>query len=80
LPDLKLRRNEKTDMIEITNTQMGPIQIVVRSKRKLRAFTTMTIPGRGSSKNKVYIEDESVTDYIQLVEKHGLISTRRITE
>ena len=67
-------------MIEITNTQKGPIQIVVRSKRKLRSFTTQTIPGRGSGNNKVYIEDESFTDYIKLVENYGLISTRRITE
>jgi len=63
-------------MIEITNTQTGPIQIVVRSKRKLRAFTTIVIPGRGSGKNKVVIEDEAATDYIQLVENYGLISTR----
>ncbi len=63
-------------MIEITNTQTGPIQIVVRSKRKLRAFTTIVIPGRGSGKNKVVIEDEAATDYIQLVESYGLISTR----
>lgn len=67
-------------MIEITNTQKGPIQIVVRSRRKLRSFTTLIIPGRGSGNNKVYIEDEASTDYIQLVENYGLISTRRITE
>jgi len=65
-------------MIEITNTQQGPIQIVVRSKRKLRAFTTLVIPGRGSGNNKVVIEDEAATDYIQMVENHGLISTRAI--
>ena len=67
-------------MIEITNTQKGPIQIVVRSKRKLRSFTTLTIPGRGKGKNKVCIEDELFTDYIKLVEDHGLIYTRRIIE
>ncbi len=70
----------KETMIEVTNTQKSPIQIVVRSRRKLRSFTTLTIPGRGSGNNKVYIEDEAATDYIQLVENYGLISTRRITE
>lgn len=65
-------------MIEITNTQTSPIQIVVRSKRKLRAFTTMIIPGRGAGKNKVVIEDEAATDYIKLVESYGLISTKSI--
>ena len=67
-------------MIEITNTQKGPIQVLVRSKRKLRSFTALTIPGRGLGNNKRYIEDESVTEHIKLVESHGLISTRRITE
>ena len=67
-------------MIEIVNTQKSPIQIIVRSKRKLRSFTTLVIPGRGSGKNKIYIEDESVTEYIKLVENYGLISTRLITE
>ncbi len=65
-------------MIEITNTQDGPIQVMLRSKRKLRAFTTLVIPGRGSGNNKVVIEDEVATDYIQMVESHGLISTKRI--
>lgn len=67
-------------MIEITNTQRGPIQVVVRSRRKLRAFTTLVIPGRGSGNNKVIIEDEAATDYIKMVENHGLISTRRIRD
>lgn len=65
-------------MIEITNTQRSPIQVVVRSKKKLRAFTTQVIPGRGSGNNKIVIEDEAYTDYIQMVENYGLISTRRI--
>jgi hypothetical protein len=65
-------------MIEITNTQRGPIQIVVKSKNKLRSLTTRIIPGRGQGKNKVEIEDEAYTDYIQLVENYGLISTKRI--
>ena len=65
-------------MLEITNTQRGPIQVVVRSKRKVRSFTTLTIPGRGAGKNKVCIDDEMVTDYIAVVEDHELITTRYI--
>ena len=67
-------------MIEITNNQRGPTQVMVRSKRKLRSFTTLVIPGRGSGNNKVVIEDEAATDQMKLVENHGLISTRRISE
>jgi hypothetical protein len=67
-------------VIEITNTQRGPTQIMVRSKRKLRAFTTMVIPGRGSGHNKVVIEDEVVTNQIKMVEKQGFISTRYIKD
>ena len=67
-------------MLEITNTQRSPIQIMVRSKKKLRAFTTLNIPGRGKGNNKVCIEDEAVTEYIQMVENYGLISTRRISK
>jgi len=58
--------------------QQGPIPIIVRSKRKLRSFTTLTIPGRGKGFNRVVIEDEAVTEYIKMVEKFGLISTRVI--
>ena len=65
-------------MIEITNNEMGPIQVMVRSKRKLRAFTTLIIPGRGSGNNKRVIEDEAATDKIEMVESHGLISTKYI--
>jgi hypothetical protein len=65
-------------MIEITNTQRGPIQIMVRSKRKLRSFTVLTIPGRGAGNNKKVIEDEAATDNIEQVESHGLISTKHI--
>jgi len=67
-------------MIEITNTQRGPIPVMVRSKRKLRSFTTLVIPGRGKGHNKVVIEDEMATEQIKLVESQGLISTRRISD
>jgi hypothetical protein len=51
---------------------------MVRSRRKLRSFTVLTIPGRGSGNNKRVIEDEAATDNIELVESHGLISTKYI--
>ena len=66
-------------MIEITNTQRGPVQIMVRSKLKLRSFTTLAIPGRGKGNNKVIIADEAMTDQIRDLEHDKrLISTRRI--
>ena len=65
-------------MIEITNKQRSPVQVLVRSKKKLRAFTTLIIPGRGAGKNVVVIADEDATDYIGKIEDIGLISTRRI--
>jgi hypothetical protein len=65
-------------MIEITNTSRSPAQIMVRSKRKLRSFTTLVIPGRGKGHNKVIIEDEAVTNQIKDLESDGIISTKRI--
>jgi len=72
-------------MIEITNNTKGPIQVMVRSKKKVRSFTVLTIPGVGSGKIKVHpghnkriIEDEAATENIELVESFRLISTRRI--
>lgn len=37
-------------MIEIKNKQKGPVQVLVRSKKHPRAFTTLNIPGIGSGK------------------------------
>lgn len=67
-------------MIEITNLSHSPTQIIVRSKLKTRSFTTLNIPGRGKGKNKVLIKDEMYTDYIQQVEKEGIISIKRIND
>ena len=66
-------------MIEITNRTSGPIQILVRSRKKARAFTTLVVPGRGSGHNVKTIEDELYTEYIDRAESFGLISTRKIT-
>lgn len=65
-------------MIEITNMHKSPIQVMVRSKNKVRSFTTLNIPGRGLGNNKVIIADEAITDQILRIEEDKLISTRRI--
>ena len=65
-------------MIEITNRQKCPVQVLVRSRRSPRSFTTLNIPGVGKGNNIYLLEDERVTDYIERVEKMGLISTRQI--
>lgn len=63
-------------MIEITNLTRGPIQLLIRSRKKTRAFTTLIVPGRGSGHNKMMLEDERSTEYIGRAEGMGLISTR----
>ena len=65
-------------MLEIKNKQKSPVQLVVRSRSAPRAFTTLIIPGVGKGNNIRLIEDESVTEYIERVEKMGLISTRYV--
>lgn len=66
-------------MIEITNRTSGPVQVLVRSRRKARAFTSLTIPGRGSGCNVKVIPDELYTEHIDRVERWKFISTRRIS-
>jgi hypothetical protein len=65
-------------MIEITNKHRSPVQILVRSRKSPRSFTTLIIPGVGKKQNIRLIEDEAKTDIIDRVEKMGLISTRYI--
>jgi hypothetical protein len=65
-------------MIEITNKQKTPVQVVVRSRKKPRSFTTLNIPGVGAGKNIYLLEDERVTEYINRAEDDKLISTRHI--
>ncbi len=66
-------------MIEITNKTNGPVQLLVRSRRKARSFTTLILPGRGAKQNVKVIADELYTEYIDRAESSGLISTRKIT-
>jgi hypothetical protein len=56
----------------------SPVQLVVRSRKAPRAFTTLIVPGIGKGKNVRLIEDELVTEYIERVENMGLITTRYI--
>jgi hypothetical protein len=65
-------------MLEITNKNKFPVQLVVRSRKSPRSFTTKIVPGMGCGKNICEIADEIVTEYIDRAEKDGLISTRYI--
>jgi len=65
-------------MLEVRNKSRSPIQIVVRSRKAPRAFTTLNIPGIGAGKNVVYIDDERKTEYIDRIEDWKLITTRYI--
>lgn len=65
-------------MIEIKNKGKSPISVIVRSKKAPRAFTTLVIPGVGAGKNVRRITDEMATEYVERLEKSGLISTRYI--
>lgn len=65
-------------MIEVKNHNRSPVQLIVRSRLAPRAFTTLIVPGIGKGNNVRLIEDERVTEYIERVEKMGLITTRYI--
>jgi sulfate adenylyltransferase subunit 1 (EFTu-like GTPase family) len=65
-------------MLEVKNKMRGPVQLVVRSTKAPRAFTTLIVPGIGKGNNIRLIEDELVTEYIERVEGMGLITTRYI--
>lgn len=65
-------------MLEIKNKQKFPVQLIVRSKKSPRSFSTLNIPGVGCGKNIYHLQDERATDYINKAEKDGLISIRHI--
>jgi hypothetical protein len=67
-------------MIEIKNKTRGPVQILIRSRRSPKAFTTLNVPGVGGGNNIYMLEDERSTEYVERAEKMGLISTRHITK
>ena len=65
-------------MIEIKNKSKSPVQLVVRSRKAPRSFTTLNVPGVGANKNVISIPDELHTEYIDRLEKDGLITTKYI--
>ena len=65
-------------MLEIKNKQKFPVQLIVRSRKYPRSFTTLNIPGVGCGKNIYLLEDERATEYIDRAERDGLISTRQL--
>lgn len=67
-------------MIEIKNKTRGPVQILIRSRKSPRAFTTLNVPGVGAGNNIYMLEDERNTEYVERAEKMGLISTRHLTK
>jgi hypothetical protein len=67
-------------MIEITNRQKFPVQLVVRSRKSTNSFTTLNIPGVGAGKNVYLLEDERATEYITRVKDWGLISLRNVPD
>ena len=67
-------------MIEIKNRTRGPVQILIRSRRSPKAFTTLNVPGVGAGNNTYMLEDERKTEYVDRAEKLGLISTRQLTK
>jgi hypothetical protein len=66
-------------MLEITNKKRHPVQLIIRSRRATKSFTTLNLPGVGAGKNIFVLEDERSTPYIDRAEKDGLISIRHIT-
>jgi hypothetical protein len=66
-------------MIEVRNKNRFPVQLVVRSRKSPRSFTTLNVPGMGSGKNVILLEDERATEYVDRLEKMGLISTKHLT-
>jgi len=67
-------------MIEIKNKTRSPVQLLVRSRKSPRSFTTLNVPGVGAGNNVYILEDERNTEYVERAEQMGLISTRRVTK
>lgn len=65
-------------MLEITNRKKFPVQLIVKSSDKPRAFTTINIPGIGAKKNIYLLQEERSTEYINKAITDGLISVKQI--
>jgi hypothetical protein len=67
-------------MIEIKNKTRSPVQLVIKSKKAPKSFTTLNIPGIGAGNNIYFLEDERNTEYVERAEKMGLISIKHLTK
>lgn len=67
-------------MLEITNRNKFPLQLLIMSRKAPRSFTVLNVPGIGSGKNTFLLEEERSTDYILRAEKRGLITTKKISK
>ena len=66
-------------MLEITNKQKSPVQLVIKSRKQPHTMTCLNIPGLGSGKNVYYLADELNTEYIERAEhKYKMITTKYI--
>lgn len=66
-------------MIEVKNKTRSPVQLLIRSRKAPRAFTTLNIPGVGKGKNVILLEDERVIpEIIERLKKMELISHRYV--
>ena len=66
-------------MIEIVNKKKHSVQLVVRSQKNPKAFTTLNVPGVGAGNNVVYLEDEYYTEYLDRIASWNLISKKQVT-
>ena len=66
-------------MLKITNITKSPVQILIKSGKAPNRLAVKNIPGIGKGNNEYLCKDEKVTDYIQRVEKEGLIKTQYIS-
>lgn len=63
-------------MIELTNVNKFPVQVVVKSTRIPNSFTCLNIPGIGKKNNIFLLEDERATEYIDRAVEAGLLTKR----
>lgn len=67
-------------MIEITNLKRSPLQLIVKSKRTTNSYSVINLPGIGKGKNKILIEDNLHTQYIDDAERSGYIKQRVLND
>lgn len=60
-------------MIRIKNRTESMLQLMVRSRKKNRSFTTLVLPGKGSKNHIKEIPDEWYTDQIGVLKAKKLI-------